>query len=445
MSKMKKNRKKLFAILLQAALVSTAMTMPAYAAKTPGIGSDALVGDDATGPVLTGGNTEVEEETSPYTKEQLEDGTLEYGEIAWRIEGYNSTYLNLRSQLYSQTTSQSAGTALAAEASALMEDAMDLKSDDMDAETRELFEGYKAAARELRKQGAKLTNKELSGTYARTLRQTKNKLVKAVQNLLIQYEELLPQVETAKKNVEMCQVNADAAQKMQALGRASAQEVLTAQKALQQANSSAQQAENGALQLKQNILMLLGFGADAPVTFADVPVPDASRIAAMDLGTDTQAADGYCPERVLSAVVRQGFVKAPESPEDAPLYLVDMHAPLVLVQNLETTLKEPFSSNPRVLDAIYKAHRELQMAMTRFYPGQLVLSMSASVIYHRLVERITALNGVPRDPVTPRHLGGAMCVPFGKILRNQQKKYIFQMLCVFLHSSPYSDLHFFDQ
>ena len=28
--------------------------------------------------VLTGGNTEMEEETSPYTKEQLEDGTLEY-------------------------------------------------------------------------------------------------------------------------------------------------------------------------------------------------------------------------------------------------------------------------------------------------------------------------------------------------------------------------------
>lgn len=87
MSKMKKNRKKLFAILLQAALVSTAMTMPAYAAKTPGIGSDALIGDDATGPVLTGGNTEVEEETSPYTKEQLEDGTLEYGEIAWLNRG----------------------------------------------------------------------------------------------------------------------------------------------------------------------------------------------------------------------------------------------------------------------------------------------------------------------------------------------------------------------
>ena len=36
--------------------------------------------------------------------------------------------------------------------------------------------------------------------------------------------------------------------------------------------------------------MLLGFDADAPVTFADVPVPDATRLAAMDLAADTQAA-----------------------------------------------------------------------------------------------------------------------------------------------------------
>ena len=143
MSKRTKNRGRMLAVLLQAAILSTAVALPAYAAKKPGVGTDALEGDDATGPVLTGGNTEVEEETSPYTKEQLEDGTLEYGEIQWRIEGYNTTYLNLRSQLYSQTTNQSAGTALAAEASTLMEDAMDLKSDDMDAETRELFEAFR--------------------------------------------------------------------------------------------------------------------------------------------------------------------------------------------------------------------------------------------------------------------------------------------------------------
>ena len=131
------------------------------------------------------------------------------------------------------------------------------------------------------------------------------------------------------------------------------------------------------------------------------------------------SAEGCYPDRVMSAVLRQGFVKAANSPEKAPIWLVDMHAPLVLMQNLETTLKEPFSSNARVLRAVYKAHQDLQMAMTAIYPGQLVLSLSASVIYHRLVDKITALNEVPREPVTPRRLGEAMCVPFGKILRGK--------------------------
>lgn len=129
--------------------------------------------------------------------------------------------------------------------------------------------------------------------------------------------------------------------------------------------------------------------------------------------------DGYCPERVLSATRRQGFIRSPEFKEEAPLFLVDMHAPLVLMQNFETTLKEPFSSNERVLKAVYKAHRDLQMAMTKFYPGQLVLSLSASVIYHRLVDKITTLNEVPGEQVMPKCLGRYMCVPFGKILRGK--------------------------
>ena len=129
--------------------------------------------------------------------------------------------------------------------------------------------------------------------------------------------------------------------------------------------------------------------------------------------------EGVCPKRVSSVIERQGFVKAPEFQEDAPLFLVDMHAPLLLMQNLETTLKEPFSSNPRVLKAIYKAHHDLQRTMTGLYPGQLVLSLSASLIYHRLVDKITTLNGVPREPVEPRILGEYMCVPFGKILRGK--------------------------
>ncbi len=127
--------------------------------------------------------------------------------------------------------------------------------------------------------------------------------------------------------------------------------------------------------------------------------------------------DGYCPNRVISAVLRQGFVKPPEARRELPLYAVDMHAPLLLLSNMETTLKEPFSSNRRVLKAIRRAQQDLQHAMTKLYPGQLVLAISATVLYHRLVDKITALNAVPREVQTPRRLGELMCVPFGKILR----------------------------
>ena len=113
---------------------------------------------------------------------------------------------------------------------------------------------------------------------------------------------------------------------------------------------------------------------------------------------------------------RQGFVPADlETPE--PLLLVDMRSPAVLVQNISTTLKEPFASDRQVLSAMGAAHLRLQEAVCGLYPGTLVLSLNAEVIYHRLVRKLTEENGVPADPQTPRVLGPKMCVPFGKILR----------------------------
>ncbi len=121
------------------------------------------------------------------------------------------------------------------------------------------------------------------------------------------------------------------------------------------------------------------------------------------------------------ALERQGFVcpYQEDSGEKRAIYMVNMHEPLLLMHNLETTIKEPFASSPVVLDAVVKNHRRLQMAMTKLYPGNLVLSVSSGVMHHRLVDRITALNDVPNEPVTPRQLGENMCVPFGKILRGK--------------------------
>lgn len=110
----------------------------------------------------------------------------------------------------------------------------------------------------------------------------------------------------------------------------------------------------------------------------------------------------------------QGFVPAGDSTD---ALAVDMRCPIVLSRNVDTAVKAPFSSSPRVLAAIAAAHRRLQAALTKLQPGSLVLSLSAGVIYHRLLQRITGRNGVPAEPTTPRVLGPDICVPYGKSLR----------------------------
>ena len=124
---------------------------------------------------------------------------------------------------------------------------------------------------------------------------------------------------------------------------------------------------------------------------------------------------GTVSKEAAFALERQGFVRPEllEEGEKRVIYMVDMHEPLMLLHNLETTLKEPFGSSPAVLSAIERNHKKLQTAMTKLYPGNLVLSLSSGVMHHRMVDRITALNGVPGEPLTPRRLGENMCVPFG--------------------------------
>ena len=122
------------------------------------------------------------------------------------------------------------------------------------------------------------------------------------------------------------------------------------------------------------------------------------------------------PAWVGDLLALQGFL--PVSADNGKgLLAVDMRRPIVLTRNVETALKSPLSSDSRVLSAISAAHRRLQKALTGLYPGSLVLSISAAVIYRRLLHRIAACNGVPPEQTQQRTLGPCICVPFGKILR----------------------------
>ena len=129
----------------------------------------------------------------------------------------------------------------------------------------------------------------------------------------------------------------------------------------------------------------------------------------------------YPHERAISAELdetlrRSGFTALEPG---LPIREVDMRAPVVLIQNLETTIQEPLNRNPKVLATIRKGHERLQLAMTCLYPGSLVLPLSADIIHQRLLEKITAYNRVPSTPTNPRVLGENMCVPFGKLLRSK--------------------------
>lgn len=94
-----------------------------------------------------------------------------------------------------------------------------------------------------------------------------------------------------------------------------------------------------------------------------------------------------------------------------------MKAPISLLQNIETTIKDPLNRNQYVLEVMDRAHKNLQKALTSLYPGNLVISFNAGVLHHKLVKLITLENRVESETSSEKILGPHMCVPFGKILR----------------------------
>lgn len=116
-------------------------------------------------------------------------------------------------------------------------------------------------------------------------------------------------------------------------------------------------------------------------------------------------------------LIQQGFVEISSGQKHLQYFIVNMSFPLVLMENMETVIKEPFHTDKRILQVLKTAHQRLQTAMAELYPGNLVLSFHAKSMNQKMLQRITQENHVPDIPVSPRILGDNMCVPYGKILR----------------------------
>jgi nicotinic acid mononucleotide adenylyltransferase len=123
-----------------------------------------------------------------------------------------------------------------------------------------------------------------------------------------------------------------------------------------------------------------------------------------------------CPSSIYELLKLQGFMEVAQDESSSPTFVVDMSTPCVLNLDIENILKEPFRSNGKIKAAIASARKKLQEAITKLYPGELVLSFDSSMLHQSMIRKICAENGVSTEPYNPRKLGPAMCVPYGDIL-----------------------------
>ncbi|RKD29144.1 nicotinate-nicotinamide nucleotide adenylyltransferase [Thermohalobacter berrensis] len=126
--------------------------------------------------------------------------------------------------------------------------------------------------------------------------------------------------------------------------------------------------------------------------------------------------EDYFSETLYENLKLQGFKELHYVNKQNPVLVVDMSNPCTLNLDLETLIKEPFRSNQNVLKVIQQTRKNLQIALTKLYPGQLVLSFDRNVLYDKLIEKICEVNNMPTKQLKPRKLGPYMCVPFGSIL-----------------------------
>ena len=127
--------------------------------------------------------------------------------------------------------------------------------------------------------------------------------------------------------------------------------------------------------------------------------------------------DGVTDEKILDVLSRQGFAEIVIDGAPQGVYEVNMKSPMAVIENMDTVLKEPFNTNPRILDILESTHMDMQRALTKLNPGSLVLSFNAGIMHQKIVDMVTKTNNVPNYPRAKRQLGECMCVPFGKILR----------------------------
>lgn len=171
------------------------------------------------------------------------------------------------------------------------------------------------------------------------------------------------------------------------------------------------------------IILIDGIYTDEQVVYEDLKQIILTETLAFCIAKDYDYAiyrnmiDSYSANNVYELLLHHGFEKCDsyENMEN-PVYVVNMDHPCVISMDIEAFIKEPFISN-QVRKTINKSRKKLQNALTKLYPGHLILAFNRQMINETVTGKVCAENGVSTLQTEPRVLGPAMCVPFGNILK----------------------------
>lgn len=120
--------------------------------------------------------------------------------------------------------------------------------------------------------------------------QAEAKLAKQAQGLMITYWTQYYNLDGQKARVEQAKLSYQSEQNRLAAGMSTQSKVLSAKESVSNAEAALVTAESNLASTKESLCLMLGWGYGADVEIAELAEPDQSKIAAIDVNADIQAA-----------------------------------------------------------------------------------------------------------------------------------------------------------
>lgn len=224
--------------------------------------------------------------------ETLTDDVLEYGELQAMIRNYNPTMEEAWSS-YNETLQEYADAReqLKFEQRGAYTDKKDAE-DSGDTEQYSYYSSEEEIYRSAASTYYTMYDNMQSASSTSSMRQTERQLTAAAQSLMISYETMRLEADTAQKMLELYEKEYDLALAGVQVGTATEADVLEAQDHVLTAQSSLASAQSAMESVYDSLCLTVGRDTDGSLTIASIPEADESRISAMNLETDTQKAIG---------------------------------------------------------------------------------------------------------------------------------------------------------